>query len=42
MGEWEKANKYFEEMLPDTMVAKAMVLGVQVYHKWYIRLLKKG
>lgn len=42
LGEWEKANKYFEEMLLDTMVAKAMVLGVQVYYKWYIRLLKRG
>lgn len=32
-GQWEKANKYFEEMLPNTKTAKLMVLGVKIYAK---------
>lgn len=34
-GDWDKANKYFEELLPDTLVCKAMVKGVKMY-RWYI------
>lgn len=31
IGEWEKANKYFKELLPDTKNAKIMKLGVSIY-----------
>lgn len=33
LGEWEKANRYFEEMLPNTRTAWWMVKGVKVYRK---------
>lgn len=31
LGEWEKGNKYFEELLPHGIKAKFMVMGVKIY-----------
>lgn len=36
-NQWEKANKYFEELLPNTAIAKAMIIGVKLYRKFIIR-----
>lgn len=33
LGDWERANRYFEEMLPDTLTARSMVIGVKLYRK---------
>ena len=33
LGDWERANRYFEEMLPDTLTARSMVRGVKMYRK---------
>lgn len=40
LGEWDKANKYFEEMLPDTKTATLMIVGVKLYKRIYIDLIK--
>lgn len=33
LGYWERANRYFEEMLPNTLTARSMVIGVKMYRK---------
>ena len=30
-GDWKKANKYFEELLPDTKIARVMIMAVKMY-----------
>ena len=34
VGDWEKANRYFEEMLPKTLTSKLMVNAVKLYRKF--------
>lgn len=34
LGRWELANKYFEEMLPDTAIKPLMVKAVRMYAKF--------
>lgn len=34
LGDWEKANRYFEEMLPNDWRGKAMVAGVKMYARY--------
>ena len=34
LDDWEKANLYFEELLPVTYRSKLMVLGVKAY-RWF-------
>jgi len=33
LGDWDKANQYFEELLPETLTAKVMVKAVKIYKK---------
>ena len=33
LGEWEKGNKYFEDMLPENWRKPFMVAGVKIYRK---------
>jgi hypothetical protein len=33
MNQWVKANRYFEELLPNTITAKIMVKAVKIYKK---------
>ena len=40
-GEWEKANRYFEEMLPDDGRGKSMVKGVKLYAFFKVDVLEK-
>ena len=40
LGQWDKANRYFEELLPNTTTAKAMLIGVKIYYKFYIKIFK--
>lgn len=40
LGQWVKANRYFEELLPNTTTAKAMLIGVKIYYKFYIKIFK--
>ena len=30
-NDWNKANKYFEELLPDTKIARVMIMAVKMY-----------
>jgi hypothetical protein len=32
-GNWELANKYFEELLPNDKLSKIMISSVKIYHK---------
>jgi hypothetical protein len=32
-GDWDKANRYFEELLPNDFRSRLMVLGVKLYRK---------
>jgi hypothetical protein len=34
LGDWDTANRVFEELLPDTRVAKVMVVAVKLYGKF--------
>lgn len=36
-GDWEKANQYFEELLPKSTTSKVMVKSVKIYYKFYIK-----
>lgn len=37
LGEWEKGNKYFEELLPEQSKKSLMVRAVNLYHKIFIK-----
>lgn len=37
LGDWDKGNKYFEELLPEDLRSKVMVIGV----KGYAAVIKK-
>jgi len=36
-GEWGEGNKIFEELLPNDMISKIMVIGVKLYRDTIIR-----